>query len=173
MHASAACRDGYAIACIGESGAGKSTAAAQLCANHGFALLADDVVGLERQGLDWLALGTESSHWLLGESAAFKVAVPAPRARTIPTRLSAIVRLRAVPDAHAPRVVRLTGIAAYAALSQALLRFERSPEHCKRDIDVLAELLSRARVYDLSRPAALTMEETATMLTKIVMERRP
>jgi hypothetical protein len=168
FHGSAASRDGRALVVLGESGAGKSTAAATLCATNGFELLADDVAGLEHAGGRWWVLATESAHWLALDGLS-KRPVAASRPARDPVELGAVVALR-FGEASAPSLLRARGRAAHAVLAAAMQRFERSASGWQSELDALASIARAAPVYELVRPRAVNPEATAAALARALEE---
>jgi hypothetical protein len=168
LHGSAVCRSGSAWACLGESGAGKSTAAAELCRRHGFELLADDAVGLERIEGGWRVLPTESAHWLAALPGARKTRVPTPARAGGPVPLNGLVYLRF--DETAPDIAlrQLTGARKYGALAASAMRFERTEASCRSELDVLASLAEHAAVYELTRGPQSSSADTADAIAALV-----
>lgn len=167
LHGSAVARGGRAIVCLGESGAGKSTAAATLCAAHGFALLADDVAGLEVADERWWVQPTEASYWLEGEGCR-KQPILADRVGTARAQLTALVRLRFGNES--PRLSPLRGGAAFVILSEAAQRFERSEALGRSELDLFASIAQIARLYDFVRPRSWSARTTAAVLESTVQE---
>lgn len=138
IHASSVSLGSRAVAMLGESGAGKSTAAAQLCALHGARLLSDDVAMLKRSRSAVLVSPSEEAHWLtsvslkamginrtvtrgkLGQKSLFRTPHIAKRA----CRLGLLVWL-AFDDSVAPSRIRpLAGIEAAQRLLGSIFRFD-------------------------------------------------
>jgi hypothetical protein len=171
LHGSAVCRHGVAWACLGESGAGKSTAAAELCRRHGFALLADDAVGLERVGECWQVLPTESAHWLAIDPGSRKTRVPTPARAAAPVPLGGLVYLRFGETAAGVTIRQLTGAHVYGALAASAMRFERTEASCRSELDVLASVAERAAVYDLTRGPHSSSADTADAIASLASGR--
>jgi hypothetical protein len=163
LHGSAVAHGGRALVCLGESGAGKSTAAAELCATHGFALLADDVAGLELDAGRWWVVPTEASHWLATPARA---KAPALAARIAEGRaeLAVLVWLRYAAGDEAPRLVRIRGRRAHTVLSASMQRFERTEAQWLRELDSSAAIADTARLYELVRPRSWAAPTTAALL---------
>ena len=167
LHASAVARAEGALVCVGESGAGKSTAAATLCERDGFELLADDVVALADgggQSPEWSVLPTESVHWLRVDPAAPKRPIQARSSGDVPRSLRAIVSLRRDDRVAGCALRRLRGAEVYALLASSALRFELTHAVHKRELDVFASIAASVRIYGLERGPSATPEETATAL---------
>jgi hypothetical protein len=170
LHGSAVARTGVAIACVGDSGAGKSTAAAELCKAGDFELLADDVVALESSEKGWRVLPTEGAHWLFVDDSAVKGPVPARARGAVPVDLGVVAWLRFEDRAARLDARRLRGIEAYSVLSSAVIRFERADDLQRRELDVLSAIASQARVYEVTRPRGCLASETAGLLADIAGE---
>jgi hypothetical protein len=170
LHGSAVARAGAAVACLGDAGAGKSTAAAELCKASGFELLADDVVALELSTSRWRVLPTESAHWLSTTDSTVKKPVPARARGAAPVDLRILARLRF--DDRAPRLDarRVRGSEAYSVLSSAVIRFERADAVQRRELDFLSSIASQAQVYDVIRPRGCPAGATAALLAEIATE---
>src|SRR5205823_1032857 len=104
LHASVVARDGAAVACVGSSGAGKSTIAARLC-SQGWELLADDIASIDFDADGVAVAPTEAEHWLDRAALAWldprrrprrgdKIPVAPIRVAKGPARLRGIVFLR-------------------------------------------------------------------------------
>ncbi len=169
LHASAAERGGMAVACFGASGAGKSTAMAELCSRPQFALLADDALVLKTavEGID--VIPGETTHWLLpsargalGLGASFnqagKAGVPARALANAPARLVAACNLVFDEAARGPELVRLRGQEMLASLAAAAIRFViDEPERQLREFEQLETFSRCVAVYELRRPRNLKM----------------
>jgi hypothetical protein len=167
LHGSAVARDGVALICSGESGAGKSTAAAQLCRVHGFELLADDAVGLEFSKDQWRVLPTETASWLEPKGGGRKGPVAPPRVAVAPALLRRIVILGVDEQLPAPVLRRVHGAAVYMALSAAMIRFERTSSGQQRELDALASIAESAEIYELVRGTSCGAAETAAALAAL------
>jgi len=71
LHASAVATRSGAVLFMGAGGAGKSTAALELCLNHGGRLLSDDMTSLTFEGSTAFVVPTERAHHLT--SASFRL----------------------------------------------------------------------------------------------------
>jgi hypothetical protein len=163
LHASALAMGSRAVLLLGDSGAGKSTAAAELCLRHGARLMADDAALLEvRRGVVFV-VPSEDRHYLTEDSArALGVKLPATRTsngkgsvRPIRSgargyRLALVVSLRY--DDALDRAVcrRLTGIDAAMRLLPAMFRFD--VDNRRRELDRLTTVYEQAPVLELARP---------------------
>jgi hypothetical protein len=165
FHASAAERGGRAIACLGASQAGKSTAVAELCTRGGFALLADDAVIVRDRLEGFDVVPTEDAHWLLGTSRValglglgqeLKARVAPRAAATNPAKLVAICSLVFDDTLSRPKVEMLHGGTMLATLAAAAIRFvvdEPSRQvHEFQQLDALSKVVD---VYELRRPRDL------------------
>lgn len=160
LHASAVARDGRALAFLGRSGDGKSTLAAHLC-QHGFDLVADDVLRITPRAGALFATATEREHWLvpasrsalgLAQTTAGKTAVSAPRVAHEEVRVTALVALVWDDAASEPRLERLRGQRAIAAVVPSWVRFviDDPAEHV-RELDRIEALLGGAPLFELRR----------------------
>jgi hypothetical protein len=168
LHGSAVASKAGAVLFLGSSGAGKSTAAAELCLVGGDELLADDVVLLNADAMPIAVLPTEGEHWLTAESRAAlglqcaselanesKVAVCARRLATGAKPLALVVVLRFDPSAGGPSFHLLRGVAAARSVLEAILRFDVDDgEARRREIDQLARLHESAPTVELIRNPA-------------------
>jgi hypothetical protein len=169
LHASAITRAGATLICLGDKGAGKSTAASELCKHHGFELLADDVAALDDSTGRWQVLPTESATWLADGADARKGPVAAPRVARDAAEPTAVAVLR-FDEAAVGRVraTRLRGAAAYSALTSAFLRFEAADAMRVRELDVLSALAAQVPVYEVMRARAARPPETAGALLHLM-----
>jgi hypothetical protein len=179
LHASTVARQGVAIACIGESGVGKSTLAAQLCLGSGVQLLADDTSALRFEGAVIEVAATERYHWLcpdaaerMGVSARGLPRVPteAARAASKPARLGAFVSLVFDDWSSAPALRRIQGVEALSALSRSTFNFAFEAPQAQRDaLDHVARLAREAVVFELARPRDLTqLAESSAVVARLL-----
>lgn len=172
LHGSAAVRGGRAVACIGESDTGKSTAAAHLTRRAGASLLADDTIAVDVAGDVVTALPGEDVSWLLpdaraalgagAEERAKKLAVVAPLTATTSSPLAAIVRLRFDDALEGPVLRRLRGQEALAQLVPCVIRFViDDPGVQMREFEQLRRLVDRVPVHELARPRDLAQLDAA------------
>ena len=168
LHACAVACDRGAIACIGPAGAGKSTAAAELCTRPGFALLSDDMARLEVDGGECLVTPSDAEHFLHQEAREalaleggpedLKVYVSASRIALEPVPLRALVALE-FTDAHdeSPSLRRLRGHDLLAAIIPCIPRMlVDDPTLQARELSQLRALCDVVPVYALSRPRRLS-----------------
>jgi HPr kinase/phosphorylase len=166
LHGSAVSLEGRGVVVLGESGSGKSTAAATLCARHGGALLADDATLLVERGETLLIEPSEREHHLTQESLAAlgkpglppspgldKAAIPADAAARTPVRLALIAALQ-FDDACTEADVRtLRGVEAAARLLASLFRFNFPDGPARRnELDRVMSIHERTPVIELRRP---------------------
>jgi hypothetical protein len=187
LHGSAVAIRGGAFLLAGESGSGKSTAAADLCQRLGAVLLADDLVFLdERDGGHHVEV-TDSSHWLLPDSLAAmgwaagdgagKSKIPArqPPITSAPSSvpLRALIALSFDDTASPPILCPVEGIERFEVVNQGYVRFViDDPLVLVRDLDQIARLggavpmfrLSRRRVFDDLAAVARVLLELAERL---------
>ncbi|MBV9947651.1 MAG: hypothetical protein JOZ69_12430 [Myxococcales bacterium] len=165
FHASAVAVDGKAVMFLGESGAGKSTAAAEMCLRHGAQVLADDATLLE-VGTDVEVLPGDRGHWLTRESC-LALGVPGPKSSEACAKR--VLRTRRVDAAPCPlrlvvalsmsrdltsTVARLIGGAAVArTLLESVIRFDvEDPVARRREFEQLSTVHARTPFLELRRP---------------------
>ena len=168
FHGSAIELSGQVAVLLGRSGQGKSTLAAWL-SMHGATLFADDAVAIDPAGEHrWSVSAVEPDHWLDGDARrALGVAAPDAEETSAkrPTRsarpgtgsapLAAFVEL-VFADIAAPRLVRLRGLEALAALVPQAVRFVLDePALYRSELDRLSELVEFVDVFRLERPPVL------------------
>jgi hypothetical protein len=180
LHASSAARHGRAIVCAGNSGSGKSTTIAELCARPGWSLLSDDVALVDSIGRFPEIAPAEHLHWLLQDSRgelgiSTEEAPPAhhqlrpgvvstwskwpiapARVADRPAQCSAICSLVFDDDASGPSLRRLHGWDAASRLLVSCIRFalDDAAAH-RRELDQVIAVLERVPVYELRRPRRL------------------
>jgi hypothetical protein len=188
LHASAVAFRGLAVACAGESGAGKSTMAAELCARSGAELLADDCVRIDwRRDLADVAdlvevLPNGDAHWLpddarlglpsvLSEGEAKAKCTPS-RVASASARLVAIVWLSFSTDKDV-RLARLSGAEAFARLSASAVNFVQPEGLVMVDaFDRLVALKRSVPFFELRRPRDLTtLADGADLIAKSFLVR--
>jgi hypothetical protein len=182
LHASAAAFDGVAIACMGESEAGKSTLGAALVGLGG-ALVADDTLAIEFGEDGAVSVSpTERVSWLLSDSCEAlgfsgrddgKIAIEAPRRTTSPVRLAALVSLTFDDELERPSLRRLRGHEALAKMVGSVVRFVLDePERNRGELEQLIRLSESVPVYELARPWRLDqIGSTAEVLVELVRGR--
>lgn len=162
LHGSSVALAEHAITCIGASGSGKSTAAADLCgAIIGAELVSDDSTAISLDVDAVRVLPTEDRMWLSPEALAFmgqfsegtrKVPTIAARRAVESVPLRAIVSLT-FDDSLGPALRRLGGHEAFMLLSANTFRFATDDANVHmRDLDHLAALAERVPVWELRRP---------------------
>lgn len=180
FHGSAIELDGRVRVLLGRSGQGKSTLAAWLCA-HGATLFADDAVAIdpgEEHG--WQVTAVERDHWLddtaraaVGgthgagaELSTGKRPMRASRPGSGRAPLGAFVEL-VFADSDGPRLTRLRGVEALAALVPQAVRFVLDePALYRSELDRLAELVELVDVFRLERPRSLAHLDAAGALVQ-------
>jgi hypothetical protein len=166
LHASAVAIDGRAVLFVGADGAGKSTAAAEMCILHGARMLADDVALLEVGEGGAYVLPGEDEHWLtlqsrraLGVACATtdpgpdKRGIRAERAGDSPSPLGLVIALRFEPTASSTvaRIVR--GSEGARMLMGAALRFDVEDATARRrELEQVTALYRCAPCFELIRP---------------------
>lgn len=171
LHGCAVASEQSAIACIGPAGAGKSTAAAELCRRPGLSLLSDDMVRLEIEGGECLVAPSDAEHFLHGDARDalaiepgaedLKVYVPASHAAIAPAPLRALVALE-FADGATPSLRRLRGHDLLATLLPCIPRMlVDDPSLQARELSQLRTLCDMVPVYALSRPRKLAGLEAA------------
>lgn len=179
LHASVVARGDRALAIVGESGAGKSTAAAALCARHGFELLCDDISPLTFTEHAVFVESVDDAHSLSREAArALGLATADEQldgkvyvrgARRVRARLVAIASL-SVADGGEVGLTRLRGASALAAIVDGVVRLVLDdPEAQRRELVALDRLCSIVPVWDLSRHEDLAaVAESVAPLARLV-----
>lgn len=173
LHASCVARGGLALACIGESCAGKSTAAARLCARYSdIEMVADDATLLQLEGDRVDVVPVDDEHWLradvaralgLAASENEKTALPVTRAARANTPLGALVALKFDDSISSPTFERVRGHRAFACVSLAIFRFAVDEDVVlRRELDNVARILSFVPLYELRRPRDLTNLDAST-----------
>jgi hypothetical protein len=162
LHASAVAIGSRAILLVGPTGAGKSTAAGELCLRHGGRLLADDMASLDVQAHSIRVNPTERHHYLASPSLRLlgvnrlvprseKQTVRAARAARSSIPLALVVVLRPDGRRSHPAVRVLAGADVVRALLPAVVRFDvRAPR--RRELDQIFTLYARCRVVEIARP---------------------
>jgi hypothetical protein len=162
LHASAVALGPRAILFVGPGGAGKSTAAGELCMRHGGRLLADDMASLDVRGYSVQVNPTERHHYLASSSLRLlevdnpsskieKHALRAARAARSPIPLALVAVLRADGRRSRPALREVTGAEVVRALLPAVVRFDVRASR-RRELDQIFTLYARCRVVEISRP---------------------
>jgi len=179
LHGSAVALAGRAVVFLGESGAGKSTCAADLCGRLDAELLADDTVEVETDRGTLVVRPSEASHWLLRDAAealgharpeGWKGPVDAVHVATHALPIAALISLTFGPEGLPPALTPLRGLAAFAAINTSFVRFVfDDPAVAVRDLDAIAALVAAVPMMTLVRPRSLTMlDRTAALLADFV-----
>ncbi len=166
LHACAVAFDRSAIACIGPAGAGKSSAAAELCTRPGYALLSDDMARLELDAGQCFVTPSDAEHFLHGDARDalaiergaedLKVYVSATRIALDPARLRALVALE-FTEVDSPSLRRLRGHDLLATIIPCIPRMlVDDPMLQARELSQLRALCDIVPVYALSRPRKLS-----------------
>jgi HPr kinase/phosphorylase len=166
LHASAVSLEGRGLLLLGESGSGKSTAAATLCERYGAELLADDATLLVERGDALLIEPSEREHHLTQESLAAlgkppllpspgldKTAIPAEATASTPVPLALIAVLQ-FDEAWAKAQARtLRGVETAAKLLASLFRFNFPDGPARRnELDRVLRIHERTPVIEVRRP---------------------
>lgn len=182
LHGCAVAFGRSAIACIGPAGAGKSSAAAELCTRPGFALLSDDMARLELDDGNCYVTPSDAEHFLHGDAREalaiergaedLKVYVSASRVALDPARLRALVALE-FADGDSPSLRRLRGHDLLATILPCIPRMlVDDPLLQARELAQLRTLCDMVPVYALSRPRQLSGLRAAGDLLENLMEVR-
>jgi hypothetical protein len=177
LHASAVAIGGRGLVVVGQHGAGKSTAAGELCLHHGARLLADDVTLIEVRDGTVRVRPTERHHSLTphamrllglgrGRAQSTKVAVrPAAAAMRRPCPVSLVAVLRSDGRRRRPAVRDLGGASAARALLTSILRFDFRAER-RRELDHVLAVYESCRVVEVLRPARA---DRASLIGKLLL----
>jgi hypothetical protein len=188
IHAGAAALNGRAVACIGESGTGKSTLMADFCRRYGASLYADDIACLELEGEEVQLLPGERTHWVDPPAALAlgldheegdgdaddddKHPVEARLAADRPSRLVACVALLFDDALDAPVVRPMRGLDAMERLVPSLARFALDDARAHlREHEQLQTLARRVRLLELRRPRNLrALAASSEALARVLEE---
>jgi hypothetical protein len=167
LHGSAVAIGGRAVLFLGADGAGKSTAAAELCLRHGAHMLADDAASLDVASMGGVfVLPREGDHWLTHESR-IALGITRPRSgakrekRALhamniagePSPLALVVTLRFDPSAREPALRTLSGGDAARLLLNAAARFDvEDIEARRREFEQVTTVYRCAPFLELVRP---------------------
>ncbi len=167
LHGSAVALGGRAVVFIGQDGAGKSTAAAEMCLTHGAQIFADDAVSLEVSARGIRVLPAERDHWLTresclalgiairaGEATDDKTALPASNVAREPCSLALVVALHFDPSVTRAVLRPLRGVDAARMLLEAAIRFDVDDASArKRELEQITSIYHHAAFFDLVRPS--------------------
>jgi hypothetical protein len=159
--------EGQGVLFLGADGAGKSTAAAEMCLRHGAQMLADDAASLDVGDEAARVVPSEEDHWLTaqsrtaldvphpaGESKDEKHELPASRVARDPCALALIVFLRFDPAATGAVVRRPRGSDAARWLLEAVIRFDVEDGAARRrELQQLTTMYESAIVLEVVRPS--------------------
>jgi len=171
LHASSVARGGRAVVLVGESCAGKSTLAMQLCAEPGFELLADDAAMIRFESGQVEVAPSEDCLWIRPDVARWvgmanvvdtKVAREPERPAASSARLVAIVSLLFDDGVSTATLAPVRGAATFLALSGCTFRSALDiPELLRHELDRYAQIVEQARFYELRRPRDLAAMEAS------------
>lgn len=183
LHGAAMTIGDRGVVLVGASGRGKSTLAAYGCSKHDAAFVSDDAVALERDTAGWRVVPLERDHWLDDDarrSVGFGLSDPlygwkAPqRARVLAASSSEIALIAVLEwsDVDHPRLVRLHGAEAIAALIPLVVRFViDEPASHRRELDHLCDLIEQVPIVRLERPrGAAHLRETMDRIVAAIGE---
>jgi hypothetical protein len=180
LHASSISYRDVALACLGETGAGKSTLAARLCASADVALLSDDTTALRLEGPHIEVDPTEGHHWLRADMALamgidpdgrLKVPLAAKRHGLEPVCVGAIIALAFDDAAPVPKLTRMHGAEAFSALSLATFRFALDVPHVLQlELDNLARIAREIPIYELRRCREPASMEASSPIVRRLLE---
>jgi hypothetical protein len=166
VHASAVAIDARAVLFLGADGAGKSTAAAEMCFGHGAHLFADDAASFEVGPAGAYLVHSEEDHWLTRESRT-ALGIPHPpgaaggekrdlHATNVarePCPLALVVALRFDPSVAAPAMRSLRGVDAARLLLESAIRFDVDDGAARgRELEQLTTVYKSAPFLELVRP---------------------
>lgn len=171
LHGSAVQLGGGAIALVGDSGAGKSTMAMALVEYEAAAFFADDVVPIDWQdgrplvppAEDSLWLDVDSREWFGLEAASAEKQSHPPRLRAAtPGPLLAVVHLAFDDTVDHPEIGRLTGQAAFVALSRSHICYPTEMDgDALRSLEERSRLASAVPVFFLRRQRSMRALRTS------------
>lgn len=163
IHAAAVVVQRSAILLVGESGAGKSTTAAELCLHRGARMLADDAAVLEWRRSSMWVLPSEGCHFLSAESSnalgvrprifpdpGDKSSVPSVRVGSHASPLALIVRLRFDDSLRMPRLQPVAGADAARCVLGSMFRFDVNDR--RDELDRVIRLYEQTPFVEIARP---------------------
>jgi hypothetical protein len=166
LHASAVAVGGRVVLFVGAAGAGKSTAAAEMCLGHGAQMFADDVASLEVGESGVRVLPSEADHWLT-DASCLALGIAAKRRtddsskqglRSLniarePSPLALVLALRFDASVTEPVVQAVRGSDAARLLLKAAVRFDvEDPVARRREFEQVTALYHRSTFLELVRP---------------------
>ena len=156
FHGAAVAVGGDGVVLLGDSGAGKSTHAAALCARCEAALLADDIVFVDERDGRFVIVPSEEDHWLDGPSRRLAFAEGSADDAKVPIRARSVGREVPVTKiivlergATSDEPVLLRGAAALVPLSSSVIRLPielETNERLVRDLDAMSALAKQAAI---------------------------
>lgn len=185
MHASAVALRGRGVLFLGESGAGKSTAAAEMCFLHGAKLLADDVALLEIRKDAIHVLPADRHHSLTRASCrALGLRFPSNRKRLdkaavlgaaplgLRARLALVVALRFDDRFAHVTLRRLSGSDVVQRLVHAIVRFDLfDPASRRHELAHLVAIHDAVPVIEIVRPLRNALAARVGPLVLDVLDR--
>jgi hypothetical protein len=185
VHSSAVDLGGRGVLFLGADGAGKSTAAAEMCVHHGALLLADDAASLQVDGSSVTLLPSELDHWLTPASrvalgiphpdgaADEKRELRAARVAAAPVRLALTIALRFDPLASQVVVRRPRGSEGARWLLEAAIRFDVEDGAARRrELEQLMTVYQTAPFLEVVRPSRAPHGVAAQVLDALKQEVR-
>jgi hypothetical protein len=166
-HAAAVTVGTDAFLILGDSGAGKSTVAYNLCHHHGATLLADDVAALNATPQGIVVEPTERVLWLADGAGA--ETPKAPRTASTATETAPLVMcvFLGFDEVSDIRSRPLTGVKAFERLLASALRFIPSPEQWCRELDAISRVCQQAVLVEVDRSRTTSAVATAEFVTKL------
>jgi hypothetical protein len=164
LHASAVAVGRRGVLFLGESGAGKSTAAASLCRLHRARLLADDAAMLDQTGGRVRLAPSEDRHYLMPQARealgfspsdmkdGLKEFVRPAHAASRPVGLELVVCLRFDDKLAGPVTRWVRGAEAAHRMLGAMFRFDVTDR--RGDLDRVLHVYRQAPFVEISRPKA-------------------
>jgi hypothetical protein len=166
VHGSAVAVDGRGVLFLGADGAGKSTAAAEMCRRHGAQMFADDAACLEVGEASVSLVPCEGDHWLT-HASRLALGLPHPRGAASrdkrdvrasnvgrePCPLALVVFLRFNSAVEAAELRPLRGREAARLLLEAVIRFDLEDGAARgRELEQLTTVYNCAAFFELMRP---------------------
>ncbi len=165
LHASGVALDGLAVGIAGPSGVGKSTLACAM-ADRGGTFLADDALGLTREGGAVMAHpGPALARLAPGRSAIHTAGIKAGRVlgeRSQPSELGVLILIRRTDAVRRPAFQQGAEFAQLAGATFNLL--VQTEERLRRQLDLCAELDASGRVWRLELPNTLSPAQAGEVI---------
>ncbi|MBP9112629.1 MAG: hypothetical protein KBF88_07450 [Polyangiaceae bacterium] len=168
LHGSAtALPEGGAVAFVGPSYSGKSTMGALFAKRPHYKFIADDLVLLERIKSGYQLSSTDRQPWvrpdvraLLGLSRGRTKKPMLVRNRVESASLLAVVSLRFDDRLRAPRVRKLSAIEGFQRVLSCKVKVSFDDrENWQSDVQSVAELVERVRIFECVRPKRTDVTE--------------